>query len=49
MERQKTQICQHNIEGEERVGGLLLPDFKTYDKATVIKTMWYCIGKRIDR
>lgn len=37
MEGQKTQNGPRNIEGEEQVGGLTLPDFKASYKAVIIK------------
>lgn len=39
MEKQKTQCSQHNIERKDKVSGLTLPNFKTYFKAPVIKTV----------
>ena len=40
MELQRTQIVK-TLFKEEKGIVLILPDFKTYHKATVIKTVWY--------
>ena len=41
MEIQKIPNSQSSLEKEEWSGGINLPDFTLYYKATVIKTVWY--------
>ena len=41
METQKTSNSKSNLEKENGAGGIRLPDFRVYYRATVIKTVWY--------
>ena len=41
MKTQTTTIIQTTLRKKTRAGEIMLPDFRLYHKATVIKAVWY--------